>query len=160
MQVGMTIANDRFLRHGVCGANFHMAAILVQHSQVPQPTCYRKWHSWQLGNLTRLSIATSSFMSLHIQMFKVVNCSNFDANWSPIIISQFACSKNYHSTESIWTFQFGLRAKTNFFWESSSGYCSVFKSNCPWKKQNIFSPGKNIRIVYQWMRGVKHSPWV
>ena len=21
-------------------------------SQVPQPTCYRKWHSWQLGNLT------------------------------------------------------------------------------------------------------------
>ena len=44
-------------------------------------------------------------------MFKVVNCSNFDANWSTIIISQFACSKNYHSTESIWTFQFGLRAK-------------------------------------------------
>ena len=26
-------------------------------SQVPQPTCYWKWHSWQLGNLTRLGLA-------------------------------------------------------------------------------------------------------
>ena len=88
------------------------------------------WPGWALLHI-------SSFMSLHIQMFKVVNCSNFDANWSTIIISQFACSKNYHSTESIWTFQFGLRAK-NFFWESSSAYCSVFTSNCPWKNTEHF----------------------
>ena len=26
-------------------------------SQVPQPTCFWKWHSWQLGNLTRISSA-------------------------------------------------------------------------------------------------------
>ena len=26
----------------------------IKDSQVPQPTCYRKLHSWQLGNLTRL----------------------------------------------------------------------------------------------------------
>ena len=25
--------------------------------QVPQPTCYWKWHSWQLGNLTTLCLA-------------------------------------------------------------------------------------------------------
>ena len=159
MQVEMTIANDRFLRHGVCGANFHMAAILVQHSQVPQPTCYRKWHSWQLGNLTRFSIAISSFMSLHIQMFKVVNCSNFDANWSSIIISQFACSKNYHSTESIWTFQFGLRAKNLLLGIIIHLLFSVYKQ-LSLKKTEHFAPRKNIRIVYQWMRGVKHSPWV
>ena len=24
----------------------------IRSSQVPQPTCYWKWHSWQLGNLT------------------------------------------------------------------------------------------------------------
>ena len=26
----------------------------LRPSQVPQPTCYWKWHSWQLGNLTSL----------------------------------------------------------------------------------------------------------
>ena len=29
----------------------------VRTSQVPQPTCYWKWHSWQLGNLTNVGHA-------------------------------------------------------------------------------------------------------
>ena len=30
---------------------------------VPQPTCYWKWHSWQLGNLTTSSVSVIIFFS-------------------------------------------------------------------------------------------------
>ena len=61
MQVEMTITNDQFLQQGVSGANF-------SHG------CYF------------CSELLSSFMSLHSQMFQMVNCSNFDGKCSSIII--------------------------------------------------------------------------
>ena len=40
-------------------------------SQVPQPTCYCYWHSWQLGNLTNPTAASSQVM-IQIQIQIIV----------------------------------------------------------------------------------------
>ena len=60
-------------------------------SQVPQPTCYWKWHSWQLGNLTRWGLETKSQpIDLKIGTFSLIwsHSTQPKAGWK---MARFTC---------------------------------------------------------------------
>ena len=57
-----------------------MFASLQKYSQVPQPTCYWKWHSWQLGNLTSKSSDAQHLNGICFASLVTAICCLFHCN--------------------------------------------------------------------------------